>query len=536
MGNRSVVTGNIITMDPGRPRAEAMAIIDGRIAHVGSLADAQAAAGAQAEQHRFDGGAIIPGLIDTHNHMLWTGIQQQAVDLPACKSIAEVIDAVRRFAAANPQRQWITSGLGWHIEKFAEKRYPTRQELDQACADRPVYLNRGGHVAACNSLALQLAGIDRHTPEPEGGRIVRDAAGEPSGVLLEAPAFMLVERHMPPRSRADQLAALRSIQAAYHRQGLCGVVDPGLPSDEMGVYQELWQQGGLTMRATVMPLAQTDDDPDRIVDRLAAWGFRTGFGDSRMRIGGIKIYMDGGGSLGTALMREPYPDERCNCGIQVTHTSTFHRLAEFCARNRWSLGVHTVGGKAIDIALAVFDDVNQRYPIRDLRFNIIHAYLWPSAENIATAARLGVGVATQPTMQYSFAPMLVKRFGAEAFGRATPIRSWLDGGVMVGGGSDSPINAFSPLLGLWHAITRYVDDLDTAIGPQEAVSPEAALAMYTRNAAWFTFNDHECGMLKPGYLGDWVALSVDPLACDPQRIRDASVLATAVGGTLVHQQ
>lgn len=530
-----IVRGNVITMDPERPRAGAFAVAGGRIAAVGDFAQVAASAGAGAEVLDLPEGAVVPGLIDTHNHMLATGLQRRVADLAACQSIADIQDAVRRFAERTPETEWITSGKGWQIETFPDPRYPTRYELDAACPDRPVYLNRGGHIGVVNSLALARAGIDREKPDPDGGRIVRDARGEPTGVLLEPPAFNLVERLVPPPSRAERKSALGDIQRAYHAAGLCGVIEPGLSTDDLSIYQELWQANALSMRTVAMPLAQTDDDPDTLIDRLEAWGVRTGFGDSRLKLGGIKVFMDGGGSLGTALMREPFPDERCNCGIQVTGTSTLYRIAEFCARRGWSLGVHAVGGKAIDITLGVFAEVDARYPIRDLRFSIIHAYLWPTEDNIRAARRLGVGVATQPTMQYNFAPMLVKRFGADAFGRATPIRSWLDGNVIVGGGSDSPVNPYPPLLGLWHAVTRYVDDLGTTIGPREALSPEAALAMYTRDAAWFAFSEHERGMIRPGMLADWVALSLDPTACPPMQIRDARVRATAVGGDIVYR-
>jgi predicted amidohydrolase YtcJ len=339
---------------------------------------------------------------------------------------------------------------------------------------------------------------------------------------------------VPDPAPAERMEALREIQKDYHAAGLTGVIDPGLASADIGIYQELWRKGELTMRSVVMPLAQTSDDPDLLIDRLAAWGVRTGFGDAQLKLGGIKIFMDGGASLGTALMREPYLDERCNCGIQVTHTPVFHRLASFCAQSGWSLGVHTVGGKAIDIALAVFEEVNKSWPIRDLRFSIIHAYLWPSEENIRTAQRLGVAVATQPTMQYSFAPILVKRFGAEAFGAATPIRSWIDGGVLVGGGSDSPINPFPPLLGIWHAVTRYVDALGEVIGQNEAITPAEALALYTRNAAFVAFSEHERGVLRPGLLADFTVLGADPLTCPAEEIRTTKVVATAVGGDLVY--
>jgi predicted amidohydrolase YtcJ len=530
-----IVRGNVITMDPDYPRAEAFSIRDGRIVHVGSYQAVHAAAGADADVIAISNGAIIPGLIDTHNHMLSTGIQRRIVDLSACQSIADIAQTVRDFAEQAPAAEWIISGKGWQIETFPDPRYPTCRELDEACADRPVYLNRGGHIGVVNSKALAIAGIDRNTPDPEGGRIVRDENGDPTGVLLEAPAFSLVDRHAPAPSREERKAALKDVQQLYHAAGLCGVIDPGLNADDMSIYQELWQTDELTMRTVAMPLAQTADEADQVLANLAAWGVRTGFGDDRLKLGGIKVFMDGGASLGTALMRRPFPDERCNCGIQVTHTSTFHRIVEFCARNRWSLGVHAVGGGAIDLTLEVFAEVDARYPIRDLRFSLIHAYLWPTADNIATARRLGVAVATQPTMQYNFAPMLVKRFGAESFGRATPIKSWLDGGIRVGGGSDSPVNPYPPLLGIWHAITRYVDDLQETIGSQQAINPEAALAMYTRDAAWLAFSEHERGMIRPGMLADWVALSVDPLTCPPMEIRDARVLRTVVGGKTVYQ-
>jgi predicted amidohydrolase YtcJ len=283
-----------------------------------------------------------------------------------------------------------------------------------------------------------------------------------------------------------------------------------------------------------MPLADSSRPVAEVLAGFATWGMRTGFGNERLKIGGIKLFLDGGASLGTALMREPYPDERCNCGIQVTSTDVFRRIAAFCAENRWSLGVHVVGGRAIDIALEVFSEIDRTHSIRDLRFCLIHAYLWPSPKNIARARALGVVVATQPSMQYTFGPLLVKRFGAVLMGKATPIRAWLDGGVVVGGGSDSPVTPYPPLLGMWQARTRCIEGSDEAIGREEAVSAEEALAMYTRDAAYLSFAERERGILRQGMLADWVALSVDPLECDPEALRKASVLATVVGGELVH--
>lgn len=533
-GGTLLVTGNVVTMDPQRPRAQALGVQAGRIVAVGTPAEVREALG-RVDAHRdFARGTIVPGLIDTHNHMHWTGLQSRLVDLAPARSIADIQQAVRAYAQARPEEPWVTSGSGWHVVNLREGRYPTRQELDAACPDRPVYLPRVGHAAVANSLALQLAGIGPDTPDPEGGKIERGADGTPSGVLMEPPAFEPVARLVPPVSAADQLECLRAVQARYHAAGLTGIIDPGVTPEMMRLYQSLWHSGDLTMRTVLMPLADSSRPLEETLAHIAGMGMATGFGDARLKLGAVKVFLDGGASLGTALMREPYPDERCNCGIQVTPTESFRKIVRTCARHGWSIGVHTVGGAAIDIALDVFEEVDREYPLRELRPHLIHAYLWPDARNIRQAAALGVSVATQCSMQYTFGPLLVKRFGTAMMAVATPVRSWLEGGVRVTGGSDSPVTPFEPLLGLWQARTRHIAGTDEPVGRLQAVSGEQALALYTRDAAWLAFSEHERGMLRPGLLADLTVLSEDPVACDPEALRDAQVLATAVGGEWVH--
>lgn len=325
------------------------------------------------------------------------------------------------------------------------------------------------------------------------------------------------------------------MQRGYHAAGLTGIVDPGVSPEMMRLYQRLWQRGDLSMRCVLMPLADSSLPLQDNLDRIAHAGMATGFGDARLKLGGVKLFLDGGASLGTALMREPYPDERCNCGIQVTPTESFRQIAWACARQGWSLGVHVVGGKAIDIALEVFAEIDKEIPLRPLRFCLIHAYLWPEQRNILEAARMGITVATQCSMQYAFGPLLVQRFGTVLMALATPVRSWIDAGVVVGGGSDSPVTPYQPLLGLWQARTRHVAGADEPVGRLQAVGGEEALALYTRDAAYVSFSEHERGMLRPGLLADWTVLSVDPVTCDPEALRCASVLSTAVDGRVVYE-
>lgn len=528
-----LLLGDIVTMNPEQPRAEAMGVVAGKIVAVGSESNVRAILGSVSQTRKIKG-TLVPGLIDTHNHMHWTGMQSRLVDLSQSRSISDIQSAIRAYAQAYPNDTWISSGSGWHVVNLQEQRYPTRQELDAACPDRPVYLPRVGHAAVANSMALDLAGIHLHTPDPEGGKILRDSQGVPNGILMEPPAFEFVARLVPPTSIKDQEQALRNIQKRYHAAGLTGVMDPGVTPEMMRIYQSLWSRGELTVRSVLMPLADSNRPVEETLARISSSAMRTGFGDAFLKLGGVKLFLDGGASLGTALMREPYPDERCNCGIQVTPTETFRLIAKRCAEQGWSMGVHVVGGRAIDIALDVFSEINEEIPLRDLRFSLIHAYLWPEARNIQQAAKMGVTVATQCSMQYTFGPILLQRFGIAMMALATPVRSWLDGGVKVGGGSDSPVTPFEPLLGLWQARSRSIAGSEEPVGRLQAISGEEALALYTRDAAYLCFSEHERGMIKPGLLADFTVLSVNPVDCEPDALREAKVLGTAVGGVWVH--
>lgn len=529
-----VAAARIHTGDPRRPAAEALAIQGDRVVAVGSLDEARRAVGEHAAVLDLGGATVVPGLIDAHNHMLWTGLERRLVDLTGARSIADVLAAVSRWAAAHPDAPWVRSGEGWHVDDLAERRYPTRDELDRACPDRPVFLGRGGHAGAVNSLALEIAGIGDATPDPPGGVIERRPDGTPAGVLLEGPARELVLAHVPPMGQEERRAAVREIQAEYLAAGLTRVQEPGLEHDELAAYQDLHDAGELTVRVTAMPQVRPGVPVEGQLERLGGLGARTGMGDERLRLGGLKVYFDGAASFGTARLREPWPGRDGYLGELVTSADDLERLACFCAARRWSLGVHAVGGGGVDLALAAFARANAEHPVGDLRFTLIHAYLWPSADNMAQARELGVVVATQPTMQERFAPLLAERFGWEAIGRATPLRSWLDAGVRVAGGSDSPITPYPPLRGIWQAVTRHCKPLGRPLGPAECLAADRALALYTSEAAYACFSEHLDGSLRPGGLADFVALGADPLRVPPAELRDIPVLLTAVGGHIVH--
>jgi predicted amidohydrolase YtcJ len=503
-----------------------MAIRSGRILAVGTRDEAaRAAPGAPVVTAP---GTVVPGFTDSHLHVLYAGLELRRLDLSHVRSVAELLDAIG--AAASSGDGWIRGVGNFELEDLAERRYPTRAELDAVTGGRPLFVDQRTHDALVNSAALAAAGIARVTPDPPGGLIERDADGEPTGRLVERPAFDLVHRLLPPVGPAERRRALSEVQPRFLALGITGAVEPGLDADELGAFQAAWADGELTLRTTAMPLVDPALPLAETLEGLRGTGARTGLGDERLRLGGVKVYYDGTGSFGTALIHEPWPGG--GHGVRVIPEETLRELARFCARERWSLGVHAVGGAAVDEVLEAFAAAGEAGP---LRFTVIHAYLWPSPEAIRRAAQLGAVVALQPGLHWTVAPRIVELFGEERAAGMNPMRSWLDGGALVAGGSDGPDFPLAPLHGIWQACTRAIRGRDQPLAPGEAITAAEALELWTSRSAYAAFADHERGRLAPGLLADWAALSADPLAVPVEELRGLEVLQTAVGGEVVHE-
>jgi predicted amidohydrolase YtcJ len=535
-GPALIVNGDVITMDPGRPRVESVAIVDGRVVVTGSRADALAACPPGTPELTLPG-TVVPGLIDSHVHMLWGGRGTEELEVGDCRSVAEVLERLRDFAAANPGREWLAGRAGIDPEFLAEGRFPTAAELDQAAGERPVFLDRRAHDALASSAALRAAGIDAGTADPPGGVIERGADGEATGFLVERPAAELVERAMPAPSLEDRLRWLAAIQPRFLAAGITGVVDPALEAEELIAYATAAERGELALRVTGMPLGDGEVPPAERAAAFAAAGVDLGAREGHWRIGPWKLFLDGGGSLGTALLYEPWPGTEDYLGNQTTSTAGLEEYAVWAAETGAGLGVHCVGSAAIDLFIEACAKAAAVRPLAGLGFTAIHAYLWPSAEQMARIRDLDVLVATQSPLQYTFGPGLVRRFGVEAVGRAHPMRSWLESGAVVGGGSDGTGHGveapIAPLWAFWQMRRRAIEGHDEPVGPQEAVSAEQALALYTTGAAQVAMAPDR-GRLAPGCVADLAALQIDPLLATPEECRDAGVLATVVGGELVH--
>jgi predicted amidohydrolase YtcJ len=449
-----IVAGSVVTLDPDRPRAEAFAVAGNTILAVGDLDEVRAACAPGTPVDRPAGAAIVPGLIDAHHHLGWTGL----------KLLRLVPDAT--------------------------------------------------------------------TPADEALRILgEDAFSEP---WLDGEP-----------TREQRVEGIVRAQALLHELGITGVIDPAVTPPELAAYAEARRRDLLTMRVVPMPHPDVSAGAATVVERLNGLGLATGFGDELLRLGGVKVYFDGVGMSGTALRREPWPTDPGRApiphpgagphGWQRLPTEDFATIARACAEGGWSMGVHVVGGGGIGTVLETWAAIDREIPIRELRFTLIHAYLEPSPEDMALAARLGVVVAAQPSIQWVNGQGLVDRLGAEA-AASNPLRAWLDAGVVVAGGSDGPDFPFDPRLGLWEATTRGVRGGDAPVGPEQAVTPAEALAMYTRDASFASgaVSSRYRGVLAPGMAADWTAISVDPLTEDRDALLTATFSRTTIGGVAVH--
>jgi predicted amidohydrolase YtcJ len=526
--------GNVLTMAAAQPRAEAIAVAEGRIAAVGSTSDVRALASPDAAHVDLHRRTVLPGFIDAHAHVSQVGHELSKVDLSPCRSIAEVLHAVAARAGSTPPGEWIEGSAMWHESALAEKRFPTRRELDAVAPDHPVYLPRGTRFfAVANSPALKLAGIDERTPQPDGGQFEHDPdSGELTGLLLQRPAFAAVKRLLPVPGPDDKVRAIQHGQRLFSRVGVTSVVDPALTPDAQRAYQQLWAEDALRVRTSMttildmnVPLSLTLED---CLVRAENLGLYSGFGDTMLRVGQLKLFVDG--FVETAWLSAPYANDSNFYGVQAVPRATLETVLRVASRHNWQVGLHCVGDAAVDLALDAFEAADREKSITDRRWSLMHA-VFASPSAMARARRLGVVISAQQLLVYAFAPTMLACWGEARMQHASPHRTWLDHGLVVAAGSD--VVPFDPLLGIHSLVTR--ETLAAGVvGPAERVTRSEALWMYTVAGAYLTFEEHDKGSLEIGKLADLVILDGDPLTCPEPLIKDINVVATLVGGRVTH--
>jgi predicted amidohydrolase YtcJ len=523
-----LTNGKIWTGNPTQPLAEAVACLDGRIVAVGSSADIRRWAGSRTDVVDLAGKLVVPGFNDSHVHFHGGGENLSGVQLRDAKSEAEFRDRIRAFAAKLPAGRWITGG-NWDHENWTPARLPTRQLIDEAAGDHPVFINRlDGHMSLANTLALKLAGVTRATPDPPGGAIVRDANGEPAGVLKDA-AQAAVDRVIPAASE-DQIAdAVRAALRYAAERGVTSVQDVSASPAYLRVYQRLLQRGELTVRISGhQPLASWK--------RLADAGILANFGGPMLHIGALKGFADGSLGSTTALFFDPYLDAPNTSGLQMAAAQTLLQQIADADRAGLQVAVHAIGDKANHTVLNLFDETATKNGARDRRFRIEHAqHLRP--DDIARFAKLGVIASMQPYHAIDDGRWAEKRIGPERAKGAYAFRSLIDAGAVLAFGSDWDVAPMDPVVAIYAAVTRRTLDGKHPGGwvPEQKITVAEALRAYTWGSAYASFEEKLKGTIEPGKLADLAVLARDILTIDPVEIEKVKVALTVVDGKIVYR-
>lgn len=476
-----------------------------------------------------DGGGktALPGLIDAHGHVLALGQERVQADFRGSPSLQDALARVKGFAAANPGNPWVL-GAGWNQSLWTGKQFPTAKDLDAAISDRPAALSRiDGHAVWVNSRALQIAGITRDTPDPKGGQIVRDSRGEATGVLVDA-ATGLIERHIPQPTDADIKRALTAAMNELAALGLTGVHDAGIDAQQYRLYQQLGAAGELPVRIYAM-LADSKEARDIISTGPKASQF-----DDRLQMSAVKSWVDGAlGSRGAALQSD-YSDQPKHHGLMLYTPEELRSLAQLTASKGWQLNVHAIGDAGNHLVLDTFESMLTREQRLALRPRIEHAQV-VSSEDIPRFAQLGVIASMQPTHATSDMNMAEDRVGAERIKGAYAWRTLLNTGARLAGGSDFPVELPNPFLGLYAAVTRQDREGHPPGGwyPQQKLSREEALRLFTIDAAYAARMETSTGSLEPGKWADFILIDRDYFTAPPSEIDDIKVVATYVAGKKV---
>lgn len=545
--------GRIATVDARFSIHEAMAVREGRIQEIGASREVMKRRGPRTEVVDLEGRLVLPGLMDSHAHPADASLTEFDHAIPPMERIQDVLDYVQTRTRVVPEGAWIEVRQVF-ITRLQEQRYPTRAELDRAAPRHPVIFATGPD-ASLNSLALQLSGIDRDFKVSDGGSGFAEKdpqTGELTGILRNCSRYVKAESSRRKPTTDDKAQRLKELFADYNAVGITSVCDRDAGLDDLETYQGLRARNELTVRVNVSQHIESIgslaaiQESIRAVSRSALFTNR----DDRLRVIGIKTYLDGGMLTGSAYMKEPWglseiysirdPSYRGVLFIPKERLLTMVRTA---VESGLQFTAHSVGDGAVQALLDAYAEVDREMAVRKTRPCISHSNFM-SREAIDQAARLGVMIDLQPAWLYLDTRTLVKQFGYDRLRYFQPLRSLFDAGVFAGGGSDHmqkigvsrSINSYNPFLGMATAIARRAKGYEGQLHPEEALTREQAIRFYTINNARVLGCDDQLGSLEPDKLADFIVLDTDLLNCPEDRIADVRPARTYVGGRLVHSR
>ncbi len=527
-----ITHAKVWTVDKSHPTAEAVAVLGERIVAVGSNAEVAAWQGLNTRVVEAGDKLLLPGFNDSHVHFVSGGMQLDNVNLRDADSQEELARRVGERDKVTPAGEWILGG-DWDHERWTPADLPTRQLIDGVTPATPVFVNRyDGHMALANSVALRLAHVTAKTPDPPGGTIVRDAQGNPTGVLKDA-AMDYVYKVIPPLMPEQRIKVVKRALAHAASLGVTSVQDMNPEYADIAAYSMLAEKSELTARIYAAPLEPQWNDQTKL-------GIRRAFGSSYLRIGALKGYADGSLGSTTAYFFEPYDDAPKTRGLL---SSQMHPLAAMRGRMMKAdeaglqLCIHAIGDQAISMILDLFQDVVQAHGERDRRFRIEHAqHMAP--KDFDRFARLGVIASMQPYHAIDDGRWAEKRIGPERIKPTYAFRTFLDHGVRLAFGTDWNVAPLNPMLGIYAAVTRETLDGKNPQGwvPEQKITLQEAVEAYTMGSAYAEFQEKEKGSITPGKLADMVLVSEDIFHIAPEAIKDVKVEWTLVGGRVVFER
>ena len=478
--------------------------------------------------YRLDGKGkvMVPGMIDAHVHVMDIGFAALTLDLSDTTSLEDALAKIKAFAEDNPGRPWIL-GRGWNQEKWGLGRFPTAAELDAVVNDRPVWLERAdNHANWGNTLAITTAGVTAKTPDPAGGKIIRDAKGAPAGVFVDN-AVQLVGKVVPPPRPEDRDLAFAKAQEVLLAKGVTAVADMGTEMADWTTFRRAGDAGRLQIR--IMAYADGFDTLETVAGpEPTLWLY-----DDRLRMGGIKLYLDGAlGSRG-AVLKAPYHDDPGAKGLPLLSPTQLRNLMSRAAMDNFQTAIHAIGDAANAEVLSAIEELSESYK-GDRRWRIEHTQIVDPAD-LPRLGKHGIIASMQPLHQTSDRLMAEARLGPERLDGAYPWRSVMQVGGRLAFGSDAPVEPADPWAGMAAAISR-TDAKGEPFGgwfPQEAVTREAALAGFTSDAAFAGFAEGRFGRLVPGERADFLLVDRDPLLAAPDDIRQTKVIEVWIGGVKV---
>lgn len=479
-------------------------------------------------QYHIDGKGrvMLPGMIDAHVHVMEIGFAALSLDLSDTTSLADALNRIAKFSAEHPDRPWII-GRGWNQEKWQLGRFPTAAELDAVTGGRPVWLQRvDGHAGWANSAALKAAGVTAATSDPAGGSIDRAPDGAPRGVLVDA-AMELIEAKVPAPRPEDRDLAFANAQQILFKRGVTAVADMGTGIEDWQAYRRAGDANKLYVR--IMAYAR---GPEQMV-LIGGPGPSPWLYQDRLRLNGVKLYVDGAlGSRG-AWLKAPYADAPATRGLPQLNQTQLGNLMSRAAMDNFQVAIHAIGDQANATVIGAIADLSETYK-GDRRWRIEHAQI-VDPKDIARFAASGAIASMQPTHQTSDRVMAQVRLGPDRLAGAYPWKSLKAAGVRLAFGSDAPVELADPWAGLAAAVSRQGVDDQPPGGwqPQERVTPAEALAAYTADAAYAGFAERKFGRLAPGLRADFVLVDTDPLTANPAQLRATKVMETWIGGGMV---